>query len=98
MPILKPMSIETEFPDYPRSSLPDLAGFEDTSWRNDTCPSFKKGNHLVWVDWPRDEDRECPGGQRFIVCKLDDEGCLTEDDPVLETDGWHFVQAFFEGE
>jgi hypothetical protein len=93
-----PRPIETEFPSYPHATLPDLTGFEDTSWHNDACPSFRKGNYLVWIDWPDDGDREYPGGQQFIVCELDETGCLTGDDPVLETNGWHFVQTFLNGE
>lgn len=91
------MNINTEFPDYPMDSLPDLTGFEDTSWHNDTCPSFKRDNFHVWVDWPDVKDRECQEGTRFVVCKLDNEGYLTNDyeDVVVETDDWSVVLAYF---
>lgn len=93
MPRLAPQNIASEFPDYPTASLPDTSGMRDCSWHNDTCPSFRKDDFIVWVDWPNDADRECPGGHRFIVCQLDNEGCLTEDPPVLETDDWAEVRA-----
>ena len=94
MPMLEPISVRNQFPDYPTGALPDLSGFIDTSWHNDTCPSFRKGQFLVWVDWPDPREREDFGGSRFIVCELDDEGCLTHDDEVLETDDWGYVLGF----
>lgn len=93
MPMLEPLSVSNQFPDYPLPTLPDTSGMRDCSWHNDTCPSFRKGEFIVWVDWPNDADREVPGGHRFIVCRLDDEGCLNDEEPVLETDDWTEVRA-----
>jgi len=94
MPTLEPLTVRNQFPDYPVDALPDLTGFEDTSWHNDTCPSFKRGQLLTWIDWPDPREREDFDGCRFIVCRLDDEGCLTEGAAALETDDWSEVLAF----
>lgn len=94
MPQLEPLTVRNQFPDYPVDALPDLTGFEDTSWHNDTCPSFKRGQFLTWVDWPDPREREDFDGCRFIVCRLDEEGCLTEDATALETDDWAEVLSF----
>lgn len=90
-----PMTIHTEFPNYPMASLPNLEGFIDTSWHNDTCPSWRRDNYIVWVDWPNDQDRELPGGGRFIVQPVDEDGCLIEE-VTLETNDWNYLLAFFE--
>lgn len=96
MPQVEPTSVFNQFPDYPFNDLPleVLTDFQDTSWHNDTCPSFRKGNVIVWVDWPDPREREDFEGHRFIVCRLDNDGCLTEEEPLLETDDWNAVLAF----
>ena len=93
MPTLEPLTVRNQFPDYPVDALPDLSGFEDTSWHNDTCPSFRRGNFLTWVDWPDPREREDFEGCRFIVCRLDAEGCLDDESTLLETDDWTEVLA-----
>ena len=94
MPRLAPQNIASEFPDYPKASLPDLWDWEDVSWHNDTCPSFKRGSFLVWVDYPDPREREDYEGYRFILCKLDADGCLPlENATVLETDDWAEIVA-----
>lgn len=93
MPVLEPLTVHNQFPGYPVDTLPDLTGLEDCSWHNDTCPSWRFGQNIIWIDWPNDDDRELPGGYRFIVVRVDDDGCLTEEDPELETDNWAEVQA-----
>jgi hypothetical protein len=42
------------FPEFESSDMPTFEGFEDTSWYNDSCPSFeRKLKHgvaiRVWV-------------------------------------------------
>ena len=94
MPTLEPFTVRNQFPDYPVDALPDLSGFEDTSWHNDTCPSFRRGNFLTWVDWPDPREREDFEGCRFIVCRLDFDGCLLVGSAtLLETDDWTEVLA-----
>lgn len=103
MPTLAPVNIASQFPDYPIASLPAMWDWEDVSWHNDTCPSFRKttgplGPVLVWVDWPDPREREDFDGRRFILCRLDDEGCLPPDEaPLLETDSWEEVLALVGG-
>jgi hypothetical protein len=62
---------KTEFPDFPEERDLVMAfakkGLGDLSYRNDACPCFGDYRMLVWVDYPRPEDRE-NGGKRFIVC------------------------------
>jgi len=99
VPVTEPLTFTNQFPGYPGNTLPSalLSEWEDTSWGNDTSPSFKKGNFLVWADWPNDCDRESPGGHRFILMPLDDEGCLPlETDTLLETDDFAQEEAFIQ--
>lgn len=46
-------------------------GFEDTSWHNDVCPSFRKkvlhGEWIVYSDNPNPHDRECGAEKRFAL-------------------------------
>lgn len=98
MPQLEPLTVRNQFPDYPVDALPDLTGFTDVSWHNDTCPSWRHGDFIVWVDWPSPEDREDPGSPRFVVQGVDEDGCLSEEEHPLCTDDWAHVQAFLAGE
>lgn len=85
----------TEFPDYPVADMPTLPDtFSDTSWHNDTCPSFTSDalGLIVWIDYSNPDDREFPDGPRFGLmeqqngCEL---GC-----GLLETDDWDEVLTF----
>jgi len=94
MPALFPQTFASEFPDYPIISLPDLEGWEDTSLRNDPCPSFRRNDLLVWIDYPDPREREDFDGCRFILCRLDKKGQLpAEDSTLLETDNWTEIVA-----
>lgn len=95
MPQSNPVNVTTEFPDYPIGALPmALMGWQDISWRQDSCPSFKKGNYLVWVDHPDRERRENPDGHWFVLVELDDEGQILDPEPLLETDHFSLVEHF----
>jgi hypothetical protein len=97
MALLHPRNVRSEFPDYPFETLPSLWEWADVSWHNDTCPSFKRGFQLVWTDYPDPREREDFGGRRFILCRLDDEGCLPVDGATLiETDDWAEVLALLD--
>lgn len=64
------MSITTEFPTYPLSSLPSIPfAWEDTSWHNDACPSYHVGNEVyVYVDFEEASERVYPEcEERFTV-------------------------------
>ena len=82
---------DSEFP----SSIIDVKipkHWEDTSWHNDTCPSFQvdrgadNGFVRVYVDYIGEDDREFEDGARFGVCLLDEHGDYLED--VIDTDSW----------
>jgi len=90
------MSWQTEFPDFPAADLPAIpAGFEDTSWHNDACPSFTSDQIglTIWVDYLDPALRELEGAyQRFCVTPQDHGVETTE--PSLMTDSWEEVLAF----
>ena len=64
-------SWKKEFPDYPVNTMPEIpAGFIDTSWHNDMCPSFEwEHAHLsLWVDFPDPETRDLgPDVARYVL-------------------------------
>jgi hypothetical protein len=68
------MTYAIEFPDFDAATDAQAliaAGFTDTSWRNDACPSFTREGMCVFVDYldaSRREFAECPR----IVVKTDD--------------------------
>lgn len=81
-------STATEFPDYPLDSLPEIpAGFTDTSWHNDTCPSFgdEEFNLVVFIDYPDAAMREYPQAPRFTLNKGEDH--------LLSGDDWQAILA-----
>lgn len=86
----------TEFPEI----IIDVkipAHWEDTSWHNDTCPSFhisdvvvtSEGNNgyiRVYVDHANEDEREVQESARFGVCLLDEDMDYLED--VMNTNSW----------
>jgi hypothetical protein len=74
----------TEFPDFDDAEHCEAAialGFdEDTSWHNDSCPSFQCDVFVIWVDFADPAKRELDNGPRFV---MQDEG-----EAVVETDNW----------
>jgi hypothetical protein len=64
----------TAFPDFVLD-IEVPAGFDDTSYRNDSCPSWvnaRAGLHL-FIDYQDPADRETDG-PRFILSEFDDDG------------------------
>lgn len=64
-------TVKTEFPDYD-GVLPVIAGYEDTSWHNDACPSIEKDYYngvrvRIWCDYVDPEKREMPHYQQYSV-------------------------------
>lgn len=60
----------TEFPEHDPADLPPMpAGFEDTSWHNDMCPSATNEalGIRVWVEHKDPERRENAGPVRYIL-------------------------------
>jgi hypothetical protein len=92
------MTYRTQFPDYPESDMPqDIPqGLTDSSWRNDTCPSFTVWENdespafnwcRLWVDYADPDQRELKPIARFQLTLWDDNSKI---DPVtlLESDDW----------
>jgi hypothetical protein len=74
-----------EFPDFDLSTLPAVpAEWRETSWHNDTCPSFmayEQGETQirVFVDYADTAKREHADGQRFVVCVDTEKGSELEE-------------------
>ena len=89
------MTFATEFPDYPAKDMPTIPpGFVDTSWHNNSAPSFANDKFSVWVDYADESQREYPGGKRFAVNEIDADGAFKSDWPDFETDDWDEVLRF----
>lgn len=90
------MTFQIEFPDYPLADMPTMpAGFVDTSWHNDTCPSFHNAalRLTIWIDYVDVEKREFPENEgRFSIVRTDEDGATIEgvDEP---TDDWSVILA-----
>jgi len=92
------MSWQTEFPDFPAADLPAIPpGFEDTSWHNDTCPSFTsdEAGLTIWVDYLAPASREYEGAYPRFGVTAQDHGVETSG-PSLMTDSWEEVLAFID--
>lgn len=97
------MSYETEFPDY--DDVPLMANWKgqstwgDTSWHNDTCPSFESDNLIggctvrVFSDYQVPAMRECPQCERYgVVLYSDDNFCdLLRTNSATEVE--HLIRA-----
>jgi hypothetical protein len=87
------MTFRTEFPDFDPSTMPAIpADWEDTSWANDTCPTFMNEalGLFLSVDFADEALREFEGGKRFYLSAYAD----GIGDTLLETDDWAEVLAF----
>lgn len=83
----------TEFPNYPANTLPELPkGFEDTSWRKDTCPSACSDTLQLFLDYPNPTDREDPELLRYSLYRITDDGA----EDILDTDNWSEMLAAIE--
>lgn len=67
---------QRQFSDYPRGDMPAIpAGWIDTSWHNDTSPSFQVATGpmgepvQIWIDHPDRAQREVPGIARFLLTR-----------------------------
>jgi hypothetical protein len=76
--------ITHEFPDYDVSTLPAIPDeWLDTSWHNDTCPSWQVGPYRVSIDYADPSEREFDNTERFLVS--------LEQDCLLATNNWQEV-------
>jgi hypothetical protein len=87
------MTYKKAFPDF-ELDVEIPAGFNDTSWRNDACPSWENpaGSMKLFVDYQQPEDRECGGG-RFTLAYLDQDGTIENE---FTTDDWAEMTAQIE--
>lgn len=68
------MTYRTEFPDFDAATMPAIpADWTDTSWHNDTCPSFSVNGLRIFVDYADPAMREVPECERYSV-HTDDDG------------------------
>lgn len=82
---------QAEFPDYPELDVWLPPGYVDTSWHNDTCPSFERtfaGGLIarILIDYPDNDEREEPDNPRFVA--------WGPPRPMLVTDDWAEVVAW----
>jgi hypothetical protein len=87
-----------EHPEFDLATLPAIPeNWEDTSWHNDTCPSWQAPNGLrIFVDYADPEQREIPECERFSVHHDTDGGV----DIIAFGDDWSEILlavASFEG-
>ena len=80
----------TEFPDYGLMDIEPPAGFADSSWHNDTCPSFAAaatttGQLKLWIDYASPERREITEAARFTLCAISPDGDVFT---ILHTDDY----------
>lgn len=76
-----------QFPAQFNDAHPTIpAGWQDTSWGNDVCPSYLTPNGLrVWVDHPDADKREFSEMPRYAVTRESEDGDVTE---LCTTDDW----------
>ena len=85
--------LQSEFPDYDIATLPPIpAGWEDSSWHNDVCPSFTIGDTAgaflhVFVDYQNPDEREL-GDFRFCVSAVDKDG---DSGHIIDSDDWQAI-------
>jgi hypothetical protein len=82
------------FPDYDVTTLPVIpVGFVDSSWHNDACPCFVKGDLQLFVDYADPDLRECgTDAPRFVLVRNDDADVTT----LCATDDWSELLAAVE--
>lgn len=80
---------QTEFPDF--DTMPAIpAGWTDSSWHNDACPSFGVTSTMfVFVNYEDPDLREfAAAGPRFCVINPD------TNEVLFESDDWQAVLQF----
>jgi hypothetical protein len=87
------MPFNTAFPDYPAGEMPTIPiGMVDSSWCQDTCPSFLGFGVHVFIDYPNPADREIRDGHRYIVSA--DMEVYEHNEVLFESDDWCAVLHF----
>lgn len=94
--------LASQFPEYDRSTLPGIPdAWQDISWRNDACPSFRICDYIVWIDFPLAGDRERPESDRFALQRVSVENAAPAgvvDGHIGEYADWESLEAALLGE
>ena len=88
---------QREFPRFDTATLPPIpAGFEDSSWHNDVCPSFLniKRQLQIFIDYADPAEREFPKSKRFRVLRLNEH--FEYVDTLTGSDDWSDILAAIE--
>ena len=89
-------TLASEFPpasDYTVPKSVHAAGWVDSSWHNDICPSFtheKKGLRL-WVDNNDPMLREGEGRPIYVLTRIND--CEEWEEDLLATDSYDEIES-----
>jgi len=83
------------FPDYGDLDFEVPEGFEDTSWRNETCPCFMSAelDVALYADYRDPSAREVPGGKRFVLMETVDGQYASTDNVLAVADGFDEILA-----
>lgn len=79
-----------EHPDIGTLDFPIPAGFTDSSWHNDNCPSWFDETHnlKLWIDYA-DPDLRDSGGPRFALQKYNSDHEFVEE--ILALDDYNAI-------
>jgi hypothetical protein len=83
---------QVQFPDFPGADMPPVpAGFTDTSWANEPCPSFthERAGLALFTDWVDPSEREWPESDRFTLHRMEWHPARQFNDLPLPA-GWGF--------
>lgn len=70
------------FPNYDRKLI-EIEGFQDTSWKNDACPSISKGRIQVYCNYLDPKKREIEDSSLYY-CFLYSKNQKGFDEPIKE--------------
>ena len=90
--------LRREHPEFDVATLPPIPDdWQDTTWRNDTCPSFKASNGvIVFVDYADRDQREIPECERFSA-RAPDTAQGNGDELAASEDDWNAILAAVNG-
>jgi hypothetical protein len=84
---------QVQFPDFPDADMPPVpAGFTDTSWANEPCPSFSHDRLglALFTDWTDPTEREWPESDRFTLHRMEWKEARTISGHLVPA-GWGFA-------
>ena len=84
------MKTHPEFCDYPIADLPPMpTGFADSSWHNDTCPSYIDEDRglRIFIDYADKAQREYEHGKRFLLARETEKELVT----IINSDDWNDI-------